>query len=264
MAPSMGQTNETLQEVHNVGEAEIKLKRLSRRRRQLVDEKVTILNRMQADLQSVCPGFIDMFKEIDTLYVLRFLSFRQDLRKLARIRLSTLQSIPGIGKALSNKLAQWQEKAYFGSDVEWVGPMISEDAKRILKLKEKIDVLEVQMESLIGQSNLGTIIDTIPGFGVICTGEIACEIGTMERFNSEAGLAIYLGMAPLDNSSGDYKGTKSPKQVNKRAKRAMMAALGIHIRKVDQSKTYYDKKRDEGKKHNQALRSLGRHITQYG
>lgn len=261
MAPFMGQANETLQKVHNVGEVETKLKRFSRRRRQLVDEKVILLNRMQADLQSVCPGFIDMFKEIDALYVLRFLSFRQDLRKLSRIRLSTIQSIPGIGKALSKKLVQWQEKATFGADVQWVGPMISNDAKRILELKEKIDVLEAQIKSLIAQSNLATIIKSIPGFGIICTGEIAGEIGTMKRFDSEAGLAIYLGMAPLDNSSGNYKGTKSPKQVNKRAKKAMMAALGIHIRKVEQSKAYYDKKRKEGKKHNQALRSLGRHIT---
>jgi len=116
------------------------------------------------------------------------------------------------------------------------------------------------MKSLIGQSILATIIKSIPGFGIICSGELAGEIGTMERFKSEAGLAIYLGMAPLDNSSGNYKGTKSPKQVNKRAKKAMMAALAIHIRKADQSKTYYDKKRTEGKKYNQALRSLGRHL----
>ena len=261
MAPFMGQGNETLQEVHNIGESEVKLKRISRRRRQLVDEKVVIQNRMQADLQSVCPGFVDMFKTMDSAYVLRFLSLHSDLRKLIKVNLSTLQKIPGVGKALSEKLSQWQAIAIFGSEVEWVGPMISDDAKRMLELKEKIDDLESNMESLIQQSNLATIIKSIPGFGVICSGEIAGEIGTMERFESESGLAIYLGMAPLDNSSGNYKGTKSPKQVNKRAKKAMMSALAIHIRQVDQSKTYYDKKRNEGKKYNQALRSLGRHLA---
>lgn len=261
MAPFMGQGNETLQKVHNNGEAETKLKRISRRRRQLVDEKVVIQNRIQADLQSVCPGFVDLFKTMDAAYVLRFLSLHSDLRKLVKVRLSTLQKIPGVGKTLSEKLARWQATAIFGSEVEWVGPMISDDAKRILELKEKISDLEAHMESLIEQSILATIIRSIPGFGIICSGEIAGEIGTMGRFKSEAGLAIYLGMAPLDNSSGNYKGTKSPKQVNKRAKKAMVAALWIHIRQVDQSKTYYDKKRNEGKKHNQALRSLGRHLT---
>jgi transposase len=36
------------------------LKRLSRRRRQLVNEKIRIQNRMQADLQAVAPGLVDL------------------------------------------------------------------------------------------------------------------------------------------------------------------------------------------------------------
>lgn len=138
--------------------------------------------------------------------------------------------------------------------------MISEDATRILELKEKIDSLEMQMEKLVEQSPLATLLISIPGFGVVCAAEVGGEIGTMSRFDSEAGLAIYLGMAPLDNSSGKYKGTKSPRQVNKRAKTAMMVAMGHHVRIVDESKVYYMKKRDEGKTYNQALRSLGRHL----
>lgn len=261
MVPFMGQAKETLQEVYDVEETQIKLKRISRRRRQLVDEKVTLLNRMQADLQSVCPGFIDVFKDVSADYVLRLLSLKSDLRKTAKVRRTTLQKLPGIGKALSEKIVSWQEIASFGKEVDWVGPMIYDDAKRILELKKKIELMESQMKILLEQSRLAKIIESIPGFGIVTSCEIAGEIGTMQRFTSEAGLAIYLGMAPVDNSSGDYQGTKTPRQVNKRAKKAMMAALGIHIRSVDQSKKYYEKKRSEGKKYNQALRSLGRHLT---
>lgn len=261
MAPFMEQMKETLQEVPVIGEIEMQLKRISRRRRQLVQEKVILQNRMQADLQSVCPGFLDTIKQVDSLYVLRFLSFRSDLRKLARLKPATVQSIPGIGKVIAAKLARWQETATFGAEIAWVGPMISDDAKRILELKEKIDALETQMKTLVGQSSLATILKSIPGFGTVCAAEISGEIGMMDRFNSESGLAIYLGMAPLDNSSGNYKGTKSPHQVNKRAKAAMMVAIGQHIRMVAESKAYYEKKRAEGKKYNQALRSLGRHLT---
>jgi transposase len=216
---------------------------------------------MQADLQSVCPGFLDIISKVDSLYVLRFLSFRSDLRQLARLKQATLQSIPGIGKAKSTTLAKWQSVAIFGAEIAWVGPMIIEDAKRLLQLKESIDALEAQLEALVKQSLLAKLLDSIPGFGPISAAEVSGEIGTMARFNSEASLAIYLGMAPLDNSSGKYKGSKSPQQVNKRAKAAMMVGIAHHIRKVAESKTYYEKKRAEGKKHNQALRSLGRHIT---
>jgi len=38
----------------------------------------------------------------------------------------------------------------------------------------------------------------------------------------------------------------------------MMTAVAHNIRKVEESKRYYQKKRDEGKSHNQAVRALGR------
>jgi hypothetical protein len=41
----------------------------------------------------------------------------------------------------------------------------------------------------------------------------------------------------------------------------MMTAVARHIECVPQSKVYYDKKRAEGKTHNQAVRALGRHLV---
>ena len=37
-------------------------------------------------------------------------------------------------------------------------------------------------------------------------------------------------------------------------------AVAHHVRHVEQSARYYRKKRDEGKRHNQAIRSLARHL----
>ena len=100
----------------------------------------------------------------------------------------------------------------------------------------------------------------MPGFGQVTTAKLAGEIGTIERFENESSLALYLGMANLDNSSGKHKCSKSPKQVNERAKAAMMIAVDRHRKYVQQSQKYYEKKRAEGKKHNQAVRSLGRYL----
>ncbi len=85
--------------------------------------------------------------------------------------------------------------------------------------------------------------------------------GTIARFRSEPSLALYLGMATLDNSSGKFRGSKAPKHVNARAKAAMMAAVDHHRKRVPQSQRYYERKRAEGKKHNQAIRALGRHLS---
>ncbi|GBE15868.1 transposase IS116/IS110/IS902 family protein [bacterium BMS3Abin14] len=101
---------------------------------------------------------------------------------------------------------------------------------------------------------------SLPGFGPTSTAELAAEIGTIGRFETEASLALYLGMAILDNSSGRKRGSKTSKMVNTRAKAAMMAAVDSHRKCVPESQRYYEKKRAEGKKHNQAVRALGRHL----
>lgn len=112
----------------------------------------------------------------------------------------------------------------------------------------------------MAQSRLAQLIDTIPGFGRVCASELAGELGTVERFSQESSLALYLGMATLDNSSGKQRGSKSPKHVNTRAKAAMMVGVDRHRKQVPESQRYYEKKRAQGKMHNQAIRALGRHL----
>jgi transposase len=251
---------DVLQEVRKTPQENEILKRLSRRRRRLVDERVRVLNNLQADLHAVCPGLLEITGEADNLWFLNFLTSTDDLRKLARMREATIRKIPGIGKTYASVIINWQKRAQFSHDVEWVGAMIQEDAARVLELRDKIEALEAKMADVAHGSNIAKTLATIPGFGAICTAELAGEIGTIDRFNNEASLALYIGMANLDNSSGKQKGSKPPRQVNSRAKAAMMIAVDRHRKKVLQSQRYYEKKRAEGKKHNQAVRALGRHL----
>jgi len=251
---------DVLQEVRKTPQENEILKRLSRRRRRLVGERVRVLNNLQADLQAVCPGLLEITGEAGNLWFLRFLTSTDDLRKLARIREASIRKIRGIGKVYVAAIVKWQKQAQFSHDVEWVGDMILEDAARVLELHEKIQALESRMEDVAHCSAIAQTLLTIPGFGAICSSELAGEIGTIDRFDNEASLALYIGMANLDNSSGKQKGSKPPKQVNCRAKAAMMIAIDRHRKQGLQSQRYYEKKRAEGKKHNQAVRALGRHV----
>ncbi|MGH8547059.1 MAG: transposase [Methylococcales bacterium] len=63
-------------------------------------------------------------------------------------------------------------------------------------------------------------LETIPGFGPVCSAELAGAIGTLQRFGKPCSLAFYLGMAPLDNHSGAYRGSKPPRHVNTLARKA--------------------------------------------
>lgn len=101
-------------------------------------------------------------------------------------------------------------------------------------------------------------IRTVPGFGLICAAELAGEIGNISRFKKADSLAMYLGVAPLDNSSGRRKGSKIPRQLNRRARDAMMIATVHHVAAVPTSSAYFHRKRGEGKSHQQAVRATAR------
>ena len=128
------------------------------------------------------------------------------------------------------------------------------------KVQVTLNQNKAKIEDVTTRSIIAQKISTIPGFGPVAKSELAAEIGTIERFKDEAGLALYLGMSALDNSSGRQKGSKIPRHVNTRAKAVMMVAVDRHRKCIPESRNYYEKKRAEGKKHNQAVRALGRHL----
>ena len=249
-----------LQEVSTIPVANERLKRLTRRRRRPVNERVRVVNTLHADLQAVCPGLLEITREVGNQWFLHFLVSADTLPQLTRLRKATLLKIPSVGRAYARIIQDWQPRAQWSPEVEWVGAMIQEDAQRVLDLDAQIAALEATMHHVAQTSTIATTLASIPGFGPICTAELAGEIGAVTRFQQESSLALYLGMATLDNSSGTRQGSKPPKQINVRAKAAMMTAVDRHRKSVPESQRYYEKKRQAGKSHNQAIRALGRHL----
>ncbi|MGH8548326.1 MAG: transposase [Methylococcales bacterium] len=80
--------------------------------------------------------------------------------------------------------------------------MILQDAHRLLTLMEAIKALEKELDQQAAQSVYARQLDTIPGFGLVCSAELAGEIGTLQSFQKPGSFAFYPGMAPLDDQSG--------------------------------------------------------------
>ncbi len=173
-----------------------------------------VINSLQADLQAVAPGLLRITRDVGNLWFLNFLTCRQDIRKLARLRRTSLLKLPAIGASYADRIQAWQEGACFASDARLVGDMIRQDAERILQLNRHIKALEDEMARVAANSTIACQLASIPGYGSVCSAELAGEIGTIARFRREARLALYLGMATLDNRSGKHRGSKAPKHVN--------------------------------------------------
>jgi transposase len=98
----------------------------------------------------------------------------------------------------------------------------------------------------------------MPGIGVRTAARILLEIGDASAFKSSAHLAAYAGIAPVTRSSGSsIKGEHPARTGNRKLKRAFFLAAFAALSDTT-SRTYYQRKRDEGKKHNAALICLAR------
>ncbi|MGH8129041.1 MAG: IS110 family transposase [Gammaproteobacteria bacterium] len=250
-----------LQEVPPIPEAHRRLKYLTRRRRQLVEDKALRVTRLQGDLQALSPGLLSITGAADNLWFLRFLTCRDSLSALARLRSQTLLNIVGVGQAYCEKIQTWQRDAQFSVDIEFADADIIEDARAILARIAEIKTMNARIADVLRQSVDAQRVRSIPGFGPTGTAELIGEIGVFARFTSEASLAVYVGMAPLDHSSGMQNYGRRPHNINTRCQNALMTCVARHMACVPESRAYYDRKRDQGKTHNQAVRALGRHLV---
>lgn len=249
-----------LQRVFPTPDAHRRLKYLTRRRRIVVQERASRMTRLRCDLQALSPGLLGITGAVDNKWFLRFLTLRDRLTALPSLRSKTVAAVRGVGHCYLAKIQRWQRQACFSPDIEFADRDVVEDARAILSLDERIAALDAEIAATSADAVPVQLLRSIPGFGQTGAAELIGEIGTMDRFGAESALAVYVGVAPLDNSSGLRQKGRKPKCVNSRCQGAMMTCLVRHMKCVPESRAYYDRKRAQGKTHNQAVRALGRYL----
>ncbi|MFZ1221835.1 MAG: IS110 family transposase [Dokdonella sp.] len=255
---SMGR--DVLQEIAAASPQQRELKYLTRRRRVLVAERASRLTRLHTDLQAVCPDLSALTRSVANLWFLHLLTCRDRLTALPRLQANTLRAIRGIGAKTLPRILAWQKTAEFSAMIDLADSDIVADAMAILALNDRIKAIDKRIEEAGSTCAMVARLRSIPGFGVTGSAELAGEIGSLQRFATEASLALYLGMAPLDQSSGLQNRAMRSKSINRRCQTALMTCVIRHMACVTESRTFYDRKRAQGKRHNQAVRALGRHL----
>lgn len=237
-----------------------KLRILSRHQQGLIEEKVRIQNRLKKRLLELCPDILE-FGDTGGKKLLQLLKKYPDLSKYKNITLGTLLKIETIGKKTAASLLEGLRNIQYVEELTDIyKTIISSYSRRILELKEEIEILDRKLEETGKNSSEVMKLKSIMGVGIKLSSRLAGEIGDIRRFNKESQLAVYCGVACIDNDSGKSKKTKAVYKANRICKATMIEIAGCTIRYVQESKTYYEKKRAEGKKHNHALRCLARQL----
>ena len=98
----------------------------------------------------------------------------------------------------------------------------------------------------------------MPGIGIRTGARILAEIGDAAAFPSSAHLAAYAGLAPVTRRSGSSIKSETPAlRGNRKLKRALFLSAFASLAHPP-SRSYYERKISEGKRHNQALLCLAR------
>ena len=116
-----------------------------------------------------------------------------------------------------------------------------------------------QIEKVFLSHPLGQVLVTLCGFGPRTGARTLAEIGDPNRFENGSRLASYAGLAPTDWRSGrSINGAFQHRGGNHRLKNAMFLAAFVATQHDPDARAYYQRKRDEGKKHNAAVICVAR------
>ncbi|WP_394807055.1 transposase [Streptomyces asiaticus] len=135
-------------------------------------------------------------------------------------------------------------------------------ANGVIALNEEIAEVDALIEARFHQHQHqhAEVINSLPGMGPRLGAEfIAATGGDLAPFGTADRLATFAGLAPVPRDSGRVNGNmRRPSRFHRGLLRAFCLSSPASLRVCPASRTYYERKRKEGKNHQQALLSLAR------
>ncbi|MEG2577822.1 MAG: transposase, partial [Glutamicibacter sp.] len=129
-------------------------------------------------------------------------------------------------------------------------------ARQLVSLHAQHVDVATHLETMVEAHTLYPVLTSMPGVAVRTAAIIIAETSG-KTFTSAAALSSYAGLAPTTRQSGtSIKSKRVSHSGNKRLKRALFLSAFASIRFDPTSRNYYDRKRAQGKRHNQALIAL--------
>ncbi|WP_205164133.1 IS110 family transposase [Arthrobacter roseus] len=182
------------------------------------------------------------------------------LRKAGHARVETLlrKHAPRAGKRWAAEVfAALDEQSVVVSGTNAAAIVLPQLAKSLAQTRTaRAEVLE-QVEAIVEAHPLHVLLTSLPAVGVRTEARILTEV-TGKDFKTAGHLGSYAGLAPVTWRSGtSIRGDHSSRRGNKILKRALFLSAFASLHDPV-CRAYYDRKRAEGKRHNQAVIALAR------
>jgi transposase len=184
------------------------------------------------------------------------------LRRVGHKRLATYlrnRSVKGSDKVAYKALSAARSQSVSLPAQEVASRIVAELAAEVLALKERIESIDEEIGRRFFARPGARILISLPGMGPILGAEFLVCVGDISAFESADRLAAYAGLVPAARDSGKRVGNhRRMRGGNKTLKRVFYQSAFASLRGSPESRTFYDRKRAEGKRHTQALIALAR------
>ncbi len=197
------------------------------------------------------PAVLDLLQTWPTPEALRHAGRRRIANRLKKLA-------PRMGERLADEIIEAlgkQTVVVVGTNAATL--VLPQLAGMLAGFREGRDAVYAQVEALVEAHPLHTVLTSLPAVGVRTAARILTEV-IGKDFASAAHLASYAGLTPVTWRSGSsIRADRASRKGNKVLKRALFLSAFAAL-KDPLSRAYYDRKRAEGKRHNQALIALAR------
>lgn len=246
----------------------VQLPELSRFRFRLTERIGDCKRKIIAILDRVFPEYETLFSSLFLATSRRLLAEAVTAQEFADLDLTELAQV--LHAASRGRFGMEKATALQRVARQSVGVGFLADAVRVEMrcLLEQMDLVEQQraqvdeaVETLMGQ--VPQFLTTIPGIGLATAAALLAEIGEVQRFPSPDKLVAYAGIDASVYQSGEFEADQAhmSKRGSPYLRHALWQAASMARLHDPELRTYYERKRAEGKHHGTVIGALCRKLV---
>jgi transposase len=250
--------------VHPPTELVARLALLVAHRADLVEEWVRGVNRLRRLMLGICPALERAltFTSAATLILLTQYQTPEQIRAAGRDGLIThLRRHRALhaAKLADLALAAAERQSITVPSQDTAAALAAELAGHLLHLRERIKGTDKAIAAGVDALPQAAVLRSLPGIGPLVAAEFTVAVGDLSTFPSADHLAAYAGLAPVPRDSGKRVGNlHRPQRYNRRLRHVFYMSALATLKADGPNRAYYQRKRAEGRKHQQALIALAR------
>jgi transposase len=245
---------------------DVELRLLAGRRSDIVTDQTRRAARLRDLLTAIHPGLerlVDPTTKTGLWLLTRYVTpaeiraagrrrLHAHLRRLSHVKDTTITEL--IDAALT--AAHAQHVTVPGETV--AAELIRGLAQEMLTAREQLTSIDKHIADVLDRHPDAALIRSLPGMGATLTAEFLAITGGITRYPNGDHLAAAAGLAPVLRQSGKVRYLRRATAGDKALKRVFYQSAFIAVGCDPTSKTYYRRKRAQGKTHHQAVLALAR------